>query len=88
MVGEAVEIVDNDPDISPVQGEQDGGVIDPLPGGPGVVTRHCVKNWAGQHAGLNKYLVTGEPLIYYLVCNELQEIGAIVRDVPDVVLGP
>ena len=47
VVGETVKVVDDDPDIGPVQGDQDGGVVNPLPLGPGVMTWHRVKHRAG-----------------------------------------
>ena len=52
VVRETVEVVDDDSDVGPVESDQDGRVVNPLPRGPGVMTRHRVKHRTRQHASL------------------------------------
>ena len=42
------------PDVGAVEGDEDGGVVEPLPAGPGVVAGHGVEQGAGHHAHLHQ----------------------------------
>ena len=52
LTWETLEIVDDDPDVGSVEGNQDGGMIQSLPRRSTVVARHRVKQGAGQHTSL------------------------------------
>ena len=52
VVGEAGEVVDDDPHVGPVQRHHDGDVVQPLPGRSGGVAGHRVEQRTGHHTGL------------------------------------
>ena len=57
--GEALEVVDDDPDIGPVHSNQDAGMVHLLPGGLHhlTVADEGVEQGAGEHAGLHSVLL-------------------------------
>jgi len=74
VVRKAGEVVDDDPDVGPVESDENADMVQLLPGGPRDVAGHRVEQRAGQHAGL--------------VGHQLQESGVVVSLVSDVALGP